>query len=472
MDAILVQCFEGGHEDSKNGSSVVFPTVVDEEGNSALHVVCAGANPAALERLLKTVGANDWLNSQNHHGLTPLMLASAVGSLPCVEAILQFAKSVSKEFLRDTVNACTTNGCTALHMAVDDGHLAVMAALVERGEAFLTTRAAITQSRPSTYQVAGRSSSSVELAVHLPFLESFGCTPIELAILRRMSPSDVEVLWAAARAVPSTTSNSGYARSLKNVTQRTVAMTDKEKRAMAQALAVDDNPIRDSSVIRSFLEDMGKMFTETDVEDIAQLLEADLFSRSEPTRLDAILRSHELSASEPSTVNVPCAINEVPLSSAFPAHRTEREQAASQYDSLQFETVCAQNGFSAALAYRCPARPKVLEVCVPLIARHFRRRSLCLVDGIASLSCERCPFRSSNPAYPQSVLSGCKQFVLFLLQAARLRCACTTLQHVRECDGIIIIFLYFVCFSADVQHTFQHCPKPAGVQRREGYSQR
>lgn len=97
------------------------PDLKDEEGRTALHIVCTMGNQALVPVLCEYGGNIEALDNQEN---TPLHCASQSGRRGCIQFLLETAANV---------NAQNNDGDTPMHLAAWNGHLSCVHALYEYG---------------------------------------------------------------------------------------------------------------------------------------------------------------------------------------------------------------------------------------------------------------------------------------------------------------------------------------------------
>jgi ankyrin repeat protein len=245
-----------------------FPAILDEFGASVLHYAALQLSNHVLEYLLGLEGAVGWVAHKNAAGMTPLMIACAgSSSISTVQSLLN-ARSDEQH-----VNAMSAHGCSALHIAVDSGHLDVALCLIKHGASALTRASfCIDKSR----------------AVRPPHvsavLQEFGVTPIELASLKHGGESDFAQLLIEAALSSMSSGGKKAAPSIQTTSTPTAAarsrqplrlLTAQKKKAIAHSLLAQGFSSAKMEEVRQLLSEMldDVPFTETDLSDVVDTLD-------------------------------------------------------------------------------------------------------------------------------------------------------------------------------------------------------
>ncbi|XP_064630458.1 nuclear factor NF-kappa-B p105 subunit-like isoform X2 [Lineus longissimus] len=110
------------------------PSVQDNDGNTAAHIIAMEDDKKCMEVLLKyrdnklykdNVVDMSWANKKNHEGVTPLHLAVRCQSLYCVKALLKAKVDPNIEDAK--------SGRTALHICADVNNIGILGALLTEG---------------------------------------------------------------------------------------------------------------------------------------------------------------------------------------------------------------------------------------------------------------------------------------------------------------------------------------------------
>ncbi|KAL8705252.1 MAG: hypothetical protein Q9201_001631 [Fulgogasparrea decipioides] len=177
----------------------ISPTITDDEGHTATHLVTVNGNTRMLELLLNFVDRSQLRRRDRKMGLTPLQAAASKGYADKTEVLInyhlnnKYSANAKKDYAPD-IEGRTLDGKTALFLAVERGHLSATDVLMAY-EAQLFTQCqlgntpihaiASAEEVDKTEGVLERLLNVEEAAQCLEHRNHLGETPIALALSRQ-----------------------------------------------------------------------------------------------------------------------------------------------------------------------------------------------------------------------------------------------------------------------------------------------